>query len=52
MSTERDYQKLYDRLLEEVGALHRANQHRIPKETGAPVQKVNPLKASKRQARG
>ena len=29
MSTERDYQKLYDRLLEEVGALHRANQHRI-----------------------
>lgn len=29
MSTERDYQELYDRLLEEVGALHRANQHRI-----------------------
>ena len=29
MSTELDYQKLYDRLLEEVGALHRANQHRI-----------------------
>lgn len=29
MSTESDYQKLYDRLLEEVGALHRANQHRI-----------------------
>lgn len=29
MSTERDYQKLYDRLLEEVGALHRANQRRI-----------------------
>lgn len=29
MSTERDYQKLYDRLLEEVGALHRANQYRI-----------------------
>lgn len=29
MSTERDYQKLYDRLLKEVGALHRANQHRI-----------------------
>ena len=29
MSTERDYQKLYDRLLEEVGALHRANQHRL-----------------------
>lgn len=29
-----------------------ANQHRIPKETGAPAQKVNPLKASKRQARG
>ena len=29
MSTERDYQKLYDRLLEEVGALHHANQHRI-----------------------
>ena len=29
MSTERAYQKLYDRLLEEVGALHRANQHRI-----------------------
>lgn len=29
MSTERDYQKLYDRLLAEVGALHRANQHRI-----------------------
>lgn len=29
MSTERNYQKLYDRLLEEVGALHRANQHRI-----------------------
>lgn len=29
MSTERDYQKLYDHLLEEVGALHRANQHRI-----------------------
>lgn len=29
MSTERDYQKLYDRLLEEVGALHRTNQHRI-----------------------
>ena len=29
MSTERDYQKLFDRLLEEVGALHRANQHRI-----------------------
>ena len=29
MSTERDYQKLYDRLLEAVGALHRANQHRI-----------------------
>lgn len=29
MSTERDYQELYDRLLEEVGALHRANQRRI-----------------------
>lgn len=29
MSTERDYQKLYDRLLAEVGALHRANQRRI-----------------------
>ena len=29
MSTESDYQKLYDRLLEEVGALHRANQRRI-----------------------
>lgn len=29
MSTERDYQKLYDRLLEEVGALYRANQRRI-----------------------
>lgn len=29
MSTERDYQELYDRLLEEVDALHRANQRRI-----------------------
>lgn len=29
MLTERDYQELYDRLLEEVGALHRANQRRI-----------------------
>ena len=29
MSTERDYQELYDRLLDEVGALHRANQRRI-----------------------
>lgn len=29
MSTERDHQELYDRLLEEVGALHRANQRRI-----------------------
>ena len=29
MSTQRDYQELYDRLLEEVGALHRANQRRI-----------------------
>ena len=29
MTTEREYQELYDRLLEEVGALHRANQRRI-----------------------
>ena len=29
MSTQRDYQELYDRLLEEVGALHRNNRRRI-----------------------
>ena len=29
MTTEREYQELYDRLLDEVRALHRANQRRI-----------------------
>lgn len=29
-----------------------ANKHRIQTESGLPVQKINPLKASKRQARG